>query len=175
MKKINIATICLLSLLSCQEVSQKSDSDKSNVSNLRVEVDENKEESISIDSIATRNENDKCDKNFDEFFKKFRIDSTFQSERVKFPLKNVYPSDDLELDDEFVTEYIDQEKYRPIDFSDDDEAYKKELYAYRVEYERLGDSVLYRLKGIDNGIHMTYEFHFIEECWYLVSIENAST
>lgn len=114
-----------------------------------------------------------CDTDFDVFFKKFRSDSVFQKKHVRFPLKNTF------LDSEGMYEVIRQDvtpaKYKFLDFTGDEEAAHMENGAFTIKIEKQKDSVFYLARGIDNGIHTDIKFAFINGCWYLVAIEDAST
>ncbi|XLS30474.1 DUF4348 domain-containing protein [Flavobacteriaceae bacterium M23B6Z8] len=115
-----------------------------------------------------------CDEDFEIFFKKFKNDSVFQRSHVRFPLKTSYPSSDPQSD-ELVSELVKENQYQIIELSQDEEAWKKEFNAYKIEWEQQDHRVLYQRTGIDNGIYEAYEFHCIDGDWYLISIEDAST
>ncbi|TRZ41645.1 DUF4348 domain-containing protein [Robertkochia solimangrovi] len=141
----------------------------------------NEKVSNSIDSqlneIQTTNHTQEftiCDRDFFRFFGKFKNDSLFQVNKIKFPLQSIYPSDDLESDYNII-DSISQQEYKFINFSRHEDGWKKEINAFNIELENLENIYLYRLKGIDNGINMTYKFQFIDSCWYLVAMENYST
>lgn len=113
-----------------------------------------------------------CDTDFDVFFKKFESDSVFQKEHIKFPLKNSYLDDNYE---NFIREDITEAKYRFLDFASDKDAMKQEYDKYTVEVTKHEDTVDYLLRGYDNGIMINITFSFINGCWYLIEIEDAST
>ena len=41
--------------------------------------------------------------------------------------------------------------------------------------ENLEEIVYYKLLGYDNGIHVSYRFELIDDCWLLVEILDEST
>ena len=115
----------------------------------------------------------RCDTDFDIFFKKFQSDSIFQRQHVKFPLKNTYLNSDGDY--EVLRKDITILNYRFLDFTKDEEAAKAENGAFTIHIEKQKDSVFYRTRGIDNGIHADIKFAFIDGCWHLVAIEDSST
>lgn len=134
-----------------------------------------KTEETSIDkSIQIHPDSNSCHENFKQFFEQFKNDSVFQKSHVKFPLRTSFLSPDPQSD-ELIIEFLKENQYQIIDFSQDEEAWKKELNAYKVEWEQQDNKVLYQLIGIDNGIYESYEFQCKDGDWFLASIENAST
>lgn len=121
----------------------------------------------------TAHANEPCDTDFDAFFKKFRSDSLFQRHHVKFPLKNTFLNSDGNY--EVMRKDITILTYRFLDFTEDEEAATMENGGFTIDIEKHKDSVFYQARGIDNGIHEDIKFAFINGCWYLVAIEDAST
>ena len=114
-----------------------------------------------------------CDADFDTFFKKFRSDSIFQREHIKFPLKNTYLNSDGNY--EVVRKDITILTHKFLDFATDKEAAAMVNGAFTISIEKQKDSVFYQTRGKDNGIYADIKFAFIDGCWYLVAIEDSST
>ncbi|UOY06615.1 DUF4348 domain-containing protein [Muricauda sp. SCSIO 64092] len=111
-----------------------------------------------------------CDQTFDDFFKRFARDSTFQKTRVKFPLRLSYYKD--VLDDSLSIDVIKKSSYSYIDLRENNPMVGND---YEVSFEENGNQMDYYLTGIDNGILITYVFKQNENCWYLVEILDEST
>jgi len=108
---------------------------------------------------------EKCDADFDVFFKKFASDSVFQKMHTKFPLKNSHLDDDYH---NMVREDIPLSKYTFADFSNNSELYD-------IDFMKKSDSLFYRYRGRDNGIYGTIKFAFENGCWKMVEIIDEST
>ncbi len=123
---------------------------------------------------ATVLTDEKCDTDFDVFFKKFGSDSIFQKQHVKFPLKNTFL--DMEGDLDVIRKDIKENEYRFSNFKKDNETGDAGGNgSYKVNIKKEKDSVYYNLTGIDNGIATVVKFVFINGCWYMVAIEDSST
>ena len=116
---------------------------------------------------VTKQSQDYTDKTFESFFNKFGVNSTFQAQRIKYPLPYLsYPDDSDELTTREIS--LGQWKYRNL--IDD---------SLSIEFEpviEMKDSlnVVYSQRGIDNGILIMYDFVKEEGKWYLVKMTNAS-
>lgn len=108
--------------------------------------------------------------NFDDFFYKFRSDSIFQMERVKFPLTLVT----WDIDDNLATEEIDRENWRHLKLEYKDEFGTREIDAYTQETKIYADSAKIELRGVDNGIHVDYVFNKVDGQWTLTTERDYS-
>lgn len=115
-----------------------------------------------------------CSLVFDEFFEKFSKDSLFQKRRVKYPLKTSY-IEDVETGNLTTKLISNTYEYNYINFTKDKNAMDKEYDKYSVYIENLEEIVYYKLLGYDNGIHVSYRFELIDDCWLLVEILDEST
>jgi|GEM_PF-2459113 len=114
-----------------------------------------------------------CNQTFEAFFERFAKDSIFQKNRVKYPLEWFYYKD---VTDKTPTlEIVEYGSFNFVDFAKDKEAFNNEYDKYEVEIEKKKNHNLYKLLGIDNGIHVTYKFKLIDGCWYLAEILDEST
>jgi hypothetical protein len=113
-----------------------------------------------------------CDTDFDVFFEKFSLDSVFQKEHIKFPLKRSHLDNDYQ---DFVSEDVTESEYHFMDFASHKNGMKQEYDKYTVEITEGKDTVAYFMKGYDNSIMINITFSFFDGCWYLVEIEDAST
>ncbi|WP_374676571.1 hypothetical protein [Flavobacterium sp. NRK1] len=102
--------------------------------------------------------------NFDNFFSKFRSDSSFRLSRTKFPLDG-YNSDEKEIDSRdtlYVWSKEDFNFYAEEDF-------KKQISINIKEHITKSDSlVFYRRYIEDSGYNINYKFNIISGNWYLV-------
>jgi hypothetical protein len=104
--------------------------------------------------------------NFNEFFEKFKSDSLFQVNRVKFPWK--IPTEDGEE----LT--INKTEWQHSSFDYQEEFATRSIDAYTQETRTYGDTVRIELRGVDNGIHVDFIFATIDNKWFLVSEEDLS-
>jgi hypothetical protein len=108
--------------------------------------------------------------NFDDFFNKFRSDSLFQIERVKFPLTLVT----WDIDDKFATELVERENWKHLRLEYKDEFGTREIDAYTQETKIYADSAKIELRDVDNGIHVDYVFNKVEGQWTLTTERDYS-
>jgi hypothetical protein len=101
---------------------------------------------------------------FDDFFNKFRSDSIFQIERVKFPLALVT----WNIGDNLMTDNIDRDDWRHLRLEYKNEFATREIDAYTQETKIYTDSATIQLRGVDNGIHLDYVFNKINGKWILI-------
>ena len=104
---------------------------------------------------------------FDDFLKKFKSDSLFQIERVKFPLTLVTWDDD----DKLTTEEIELESWRHLSF---DKVVTGEIDGYTRETKIYADSAKIELRGVDNGIYVDYVFTKVDGQWRLTTKRDYS-
>lgn len=108
---------------------------------------------------------------FDEFIIRFKSDSLFQKERIKFPLKwTAYNLSNDKLEDyEILKEQWNYEKF-------DDRSQPDTYDRYSIEIERIkGNKVHLIKKGIDNGIRIVYCFVAQRDIWNLGRVIDYST
>ena len=106
-------------------------------------------------------------------FKDFCMIEEFQLNRIKFPLTDVYLSEDL---NNTLTNYIKKSEWKYLaikQFSNN----TFEYYFDSFENQELPDKdeMVYSIIGIENGIQINYYFKRIKNKWYLVKVENLST
>ncbi|MCY1244683.1 hypothetical protein D3C87_42090 [compost metagenome] len=126
-----------------------------------------------INEIKKMSEDD-CVTNFDDFFKRFAEDSTYQKKYIKFPL-NIYFHEDLISDNFSVKVIKNQTNFKYIDFTKDHLAMKNEYDKFTIEKTIKNNRLIYKRLGYDNGIHIEYEFKLIDGCWYLIKIMDQSS
>ena len=115
----------------------------------------------------TISKNDQED--FNEFFKKFTTDSLFQIERVKFPWRVLMTTEDGET-----VEETSKEDWTHSTFYYEQSYGTRQEDAYTQEIKNYGDTVKLELRGVDNGIHVDYEFVKDNGKWVLVSGKDYS-
>lgn len=108
--------------------------------------------------------------NFEDFFNKFRSDSLFQVERVKFPLQLVT----WDIDDNLASEEINRENWRHLRFEYKNEFKTREIDAYTQEIKIYADSAKIELRGVDNGIQIDYVFNKVNGQWTLTTERDYS-
>ncbi len=108
------------------------------------------------------------DYSFNEFLMYFSADSTFQMERVRFPLKvqqmDIYEGE-LKNKTVFITDYWIK-KFLPYDKNNGD---------YKQDIEIKENEAIISIKGIENGLAVFYEFKKIDDQWFLVTWRDYST
>ena len=163
MKNIFLFTFSFLIIIGC---NKKKDSSVNTRILLNLDTIQRKELKV----IEVTN----CLIDFDEFFERFSKDSIFQKQRVNYPLKWSYYDESYE---KLTIDYVRQEDFTYIDFSEDKNAMEKESGKYKIFIEKKSkNKVTYLLKGYDNGIYMKYIFKLDKkECWFLVEIVDEST
>ena len=134
-------------------------------------------------SCGTKNSNSTADKDagslktslsgeeFNDFFEKFKADSLFQIEIVKFPLTMESWDDDEENP---TTEKLEISNWRHLKFEYLDEFATRQTDAYTQETKVYTDSTKIELRGVDNGIHIDYDFIKVNGQWFLVSEKDYS-
>lgn len=115
----------------------------------------------------TISENDQED--FNEFFKEFTTDSLFQIERVKFPWRVLMTTEDGET-----VEETSKEDWTHSTFYYEQSYATRQEDGYTQEIKNYGDTVKLELRGVDNGIHVDYEFVKDKGKWILVSGKDYS-
>jgi hypothetical protein len=106
---------------------------------------------------------------FDEFFKRFTEDSLFQVERVKFPFRVIWRTEDGET-----THETEKENWTHSTFYYDKSYSARQVDAYTQEIKKYGDSVKIEIRGVDNGIYVDYKFVKDNGKWILFSGKDYS-
>jgi hypothetical protein len=106
---------------------------------------------------------------FNEFFKKFTMDSLFQIERIKFPWRLLITTEDGET-----VEETSRDNWTHLTFYYEDSYASRQIDAYTQEIKNYGDTVKLEIRGVDNGIYTDYEFVKENTRWFLVSGKDFS-
>lgn len=109
------------------------------------------------------------DESFDIFFDRFKTDSTFQIEHTKFPWRLL-----IQDIDGSTVEETSEEDWEHDSFYYEDGFASRQADAYTQNIISYGDTVKLELRGIDNGIHVDYEFVKENNLWFLVSGKDYS-
>ncbi|MBK8847108.1 MAG: DUF4348 domain-containing protein [Bacteroidetes bacterium] len=117
-------------------------------------------------SAETKTSDSLSGESFNEFFDKFKSDSLFQIERVKFPW--TIPSEDGE------SIVINKTEWQHADFAYSDNFATREIDAYTQKITTYGDTVKIELRGVDNGINIDFVFAKIDKKWFLYSEKDLS-
>ncbi len=112
--------------------------------------------------LNAQNQHDKNDK-FDSFIAKFYSDTTFQSERIKQPLKGVILN--WHEDEDSVVETTWNNANIPILY--DYESIKEKLPKTLLKWEQYGDTHIQTLYYKNSGFFLEREFNLIKDKWYL--------
>jgi len=120
-----------------------------------------------------KNAENKCPKKFETFFNQFGTDKSFQLNHIKFPLSYSFPSDDYV---NTIDSVINKKDFQFINFSEDEKAMESEFDKYEIIITKIReDKMIYKRQGYDNGIFISYEFVWINNCWTMVKILDQST
>jgi hypothetical protein len=127
---------------------------------------------IPVDSVPTKAEKrivipSNVDDKFENFLLYFNQDSSFQINRIEFPIPAKGFGGNGEIEDMLIT----KDEFHILDFTYDDSA-KQE---YKQEIELKGNKATIEVQGIDNGIAASYYFEKKNGQWKLVSWEDYST
>ncbi|UOY08524.1 DUF4348 domain-containing protein [Muricauda sp. SCSIO 64092] len=171
--KLTVVVLILLAAFSCKQEPRNKEASPNAVepatSDQKAGANGDKKENIEVPTEMAKD----CDQTFDAFFERFAKDSIFQKNRVKYPMKWFYYED--VTDEKPTLELVENGSFDYVDFTKDKEAFNNEYDKYEIEIEKEENNNLYKLLGIDNGIHVTYKFSLIDGCWYLVEILDEST
>lgn len=107
------------------------------------------------------------------FFHDFCTDSTFQLNRIKFPLMETYLGSNL---DSVITRRIARSDWKFVRIKKF-EANTFEYYFSSFTNRKLPetDEMVYSILGVENGIQINYYFKRENGKWFLVKIEDLST
>ncbi|MBN2729783.1 MAG: DUF4348 domain-containing protein [Bacteroidales bacterium] len=148
MKKI--AAIILLSvfIISCSNNSKKDNTDASN---------ENKAVDTIVSDPAPTNDE------IQAFIDQFSTDSVFQMAHIKFPVKKIYPDQDMNL----INDLIDKENWEIIDIRYDSAFYYRQYSSYGQKFIIIDDTLNISHVGLNCGINFGYKFVRKNEEWIL--------
>jgi hypothetical protein len=131
---------------------------------------------ILISNQPLRSQTVTSKEDFDDFFWKFMDDSTFQIERIKFPIMRTFLRDDPEKlfieDSTLVTESEWKHIYFLLGMETN---YRPQIYDNFSAELRDTDERTFAWLGIETGIQVYYYFQRINGKWYLIRIEDKST
>ena len=119
------------------------------------------------EQVKTADNSDNED--FDDFLYKFIADSTFQLDRIKFPLK----SEQWDMDEVDSTR-IEKENWKIIRLFGS-EQYRPQIYDNFKREMRDTDERLFCWEGVENGINIQYRFKRQKGLWYLIEFKDLST
>jgi hypothetical protein len=112
--------------------------------------------------------------NFNAFFSRFKKDSAFQIERIKFPLETEY-NEQSTGDVVKKRNLIKLKDWKYDSFYWDSGYAKRELDAYTQRIESLLDTTKILWEGVDNGINIELVFILVDKQWYLLKYLDYST
>jgi hypothetical protein len=119
---------------------------------------------LSIDTVESSSEN------FYTFLSRFCSDSTFQVQRINFPIKVTY----LDEDYEGVTESTTIEKWRYINVYYNCDSIATTYNNFEMQFTDTDERILY-IKGVENGINAFLKFKRIDNKWMLIESNDSST
>lgn len=114
----------------------------------------------------------KATEDFKVFFDRFSKDSVFQKDRIEFPLMTRFYED---VTEPLVLNYFQESDFPYIDFREDAFAMQNETDKFTVEIVKEGDLMVYRRKGYDNGILVSYKFKLVNDAWFLIEVLDESS
>jgi Domain of unknown function (DUF4348) len=123
--------------------------------------------SCSTKSTNSSKSTESLEENFTDFFERFKSDSLFQIERVKFPWR--IPSKDGKNLAITKKEWLHADFFYAKDFS------TREIDAYTQEIVIYGDTIKIEQRGVGNGIHIDFVFAKIDNKWFLYSENDLSS
>jgi hypothetical protein len=109
------------------------------------------------------------------FFGKFKLDSVFQLESVKFPfLREWVDTSNDEAPDKLNKEFIKKENWRYANFYYDESFATRGLDAYTQKIKIQPNRAVIEIRGVDNGIWIDYFFEKKVSKWMLISEKDSS-
>ena len=118
--------------------------------------------------FSCQNQSSKEETDFDSFFQKYRSDSVFQVNHIKFPLKCFY----IDETEDTTINFTEKKDWSFDDFQNNTQS-QYDQYEF-VKNAISSNVVSYEMKGIDNGISVSYKFKLENQKWILIEIEDAS-
>lgn len=153
--KLMILILIVLSVSCRQKLSKSKDE-------IDLTINKKKEATIKVDR-----------EDFFVFFQDFCLIKEYQLNRIKFPLKESYLSEDL---NEILSKEIKREDWKYIKLKNFE---NNTIEYYFDDFNKLEipdtDEKVYSIIGIENGISINYYFKRINGIWFLIKIEDQST
>jgi hypothetical protein len=109
---------------------------------------------------------------FNKFIFKFSSDSLYQIEHTKFPFKITWEQEISDLDSIFYTQKTD---YRVFDFRRKKSTGTLDQWEQKIEVDKSGNKAIIQVLGIDNGIHIQYNFQKLDNRWTFLEMIDSST
>lgn len=119
-------------------------------------------DSLTISKTAGRED-------FNEFFERFTTDSLFQMERIKFPFRVIWSTEDGET-----THETEKENWTHSTFYYEDSYASRQVDAYTQKIKHYADSVILEQRGVDNGIYVDFKFIRDKGKWILFTGKDYS-
>jgi hypothetical protein len=111
--------------------------------------------------------------NFFIFFQDFCMIEEFQLQRIKFPLAEIYLSEDL---NNKIESFIKKDDWEYIEIKKfDNNTFEYYFNSFTDREIKETNEKTYSILGIENGVNMNYFFKIVNGKWYLVKIENLTT
>ncbi|MGB5895897.1 MAG: DUF4348 domain-containing protein [Ignavibacteriaceae bacterium] len=135
----------------------------------KIEYKQAEIDSSQVESVNTLQINKE---DFYQFILQFSNDSTFQINRIMFPLEVISISKNLTNIDTIKTE---KEELRFLEIGIEEHSYRIQFYDNFEEKLRDSDERVLAFEGIENGISESYLFKLFRGKWFLVNIKKLST
>jgi len=166
MKIINL--LLLLIIFSCNSNTKRDDITESFETKITHDV------SSELVLKAKPEQETKEDEDFNTFFEKFKIDSIFQLSRIKDSVKYYTYEEDTDMD--LTIKNFPKSTFIYYNYNQDTAAYRSlEHDRYTVSIKKSGDSVIYNMKGVDNGINVFTVFKKNKKGkWFYCSLHDYS-
>ena len=115
----------------------------------------------------------KCISEFDRFFDKFSVNPDYQKAKILYPLK-LYYIYNLTTGEQKTKVFNNHKEWKFRDFSKDKLGITEDKEEFTVTIKTIKNKKLYKLKGVDSTMDITYWFEKIKDCWYLTRINDKS-
>lgn len=171
MKQISIILLFTL-FLSCNNINQKKESKyPDQIDKLKKELKISSDKIKSLQAELKQHEvKEYANEDFMSFFWNFMSDSTFQVNRIKFPIKNVTWLEDP--GDAIDTLIIEKSEWKYESFYINTANERTQIYDnYELKLQATNERVLHWY-GVETGGDAKYFFKGFSGKWYLVSMEN---
>lgn len=168
-----ICYILILTLVtSCTSMNKKTESEyKNQIKTLKKELKVSSDRIKSLQAELKQHEvKEYANEDFMSFFWNFMSDSTFQANRIKFPIKNITwlegPGDSID------TLIIEKSEWKYESFYINTANERTQIYDnYELKLQATNERVLHWY-GVETGGDAKYFFKGFSGKWYLVSMEN---
>lgn len=156
MNKVILLLVVILSACGQKHGASTSENDRSNSTHNEDQLIRGTSQSVPADFAA--------------FFAKFTSDSIFQLGHVNFPHRIMMQDDEGNSS----VEEVSKDQWTFSSFAYDSTTAPMQVDAYTQELKDYGDTIKLELRGIDNGIHVDYNFVKENSEWFLVSTKDYS-